>query len=233
MTEHVRELTTADLGWAVETLRRYRDLLVPGAPLLWRPAADADEQHHAFLTRVIGEDGGRGFRTAHALLIASASPRGWIVDDAAVPAGEWPTTGRALWSALAATAAGDAVRFVCPVPDTERRRFADGLGLTLATSWWHKEIPGGTEHDEHTPHVDGATARLVPAPPIYAPGGPVLFLTSVTEPATALASADTAECGAALVVVDQPFADTSSSMVLTEAGFRRHCDFLEGRITQP
>ncbi|MEU3270985.1 hypothetical protein ABZ639_09055 [Saccharomonospora sp. NPDC006951] len=229
----MRDLTPADLDWAVGTLRRYRDDLVPGAPLLWRPAADADEQHRAFLAHLIGDGGGRGFRTSGALLIASPSPHGWVVDDAAVPADSWATTGRALWAALAATAEGETVRFVCPVPDTERRRFADSLGLTLTTSWWHKEIPGGPEHDEHTPHIEGAEARLVPAPPIYAPGGPVLFLTGVTEPAAAVADARAAECGAALVVVDQPPGDPSLSAALAEAGYRRHCDFLEGRIAPP
>jgi hypothetical protein len=229
----VRELTEEDLDWVVERLAMRRAGLVPFAPVYWRPARDADEVHRRFLESVLGR-GGVGFRTADAVMIAAPGRGGiWTVDDAAVGGDQWAGSGQLLWDAVCAAIGGGQVRFVCPTPEAERRRFADEQGLRLRTSWWHATVaPARRARGDGGPHVDGATATLVPAPPIYDPGGPILFLTDVRDASRALASAreEAARLGAPVVVVDQPATDDALNAVLTEAGFYCHCEFLTGTV---
>ncbi|MEI2810920.1 MAG: hypothetical protein V9F00_12210 [Nocardioides sp.] len=75
-------------------------------------------------------------------------------------------------------------------------------------------------------HVDGTRAALVPAPPIYDPGGPILFLHDVRD-LTAIAHSrkEAKRCGSALVVVDQPVGKGDLAQALAKEGFTRHCDF--------
>lgn len=64
--------------------------------------------------------------------------------------------------------------------------------------------------------------RLVPAPPVYDPGGPVLLVTRVLD-ATWLADAEHAAAarGATVSVVSQAPADHALAGLLTAAGYRR------------
>jgi hypothetical protein len=80
--------------------------------------------------------------------------------------------------------------------------------------------------------VDGATAEYVQAPPVNDPGGANLFLRQVSDPAPALASAqhNAAAQGNPLVVVSQMAGDAALVETLETSGFRRHCDFMQGRV---
>ncbi len=80
--------------------------------------------------------------------------------------------------------------------------------------------------------VAGASARLVQAPPVYAPGGPVLFLADVSRADEALPAAisQAPGLGSPVIVVSQSPADLGLAAELTETGFTRHCDFLDGTI---
>jgi hypothetical protein len=229
----VRELTVEDLDWAVAVLARRRAALVPYAPVYWRPAPCAGEIHRSYLRHLITEAGGLGFRTDDALLVAAPGRRGWTIDDAAVPNGGWDSFGRQLWAAFASQVEGDAVRFVCPVPETDRLHFAASLGLEVAESWWHVEVPQSTAgKGVRGPQVDGATVEYVQAPPVYDPGGEILFLRRVSDSARALPSAQhkAAAQGNPLVVVSQMVGDRALVEALESSGFRRHCDFMEGRV---
>lgn len=169
------------------------------------------------------------------MLIATQARRGWVVDDAAVPDGDWDVTGRSLWDAFATHDACQHVRFVCPTPEPERRRFAESVGLRLTESWWHLEVPAVMEPGPgQSPQVVAAAARTVPAPPVYDPGGPILFVQHISNVAAALPSArEQAErLGCPLVVVAQPHDAVELAPDLAAAGFRRHCDFFEG-TTRP
>lgn len=161
-----------------------RRSLVPHAPVLWGPASEADLVHSAFLEHTLAAGGGVGVRTDDGVLVAFRGQDRWEVDDAWVPDGRWGTTGRELWGAFAAHAAGGDVRFVCPTPEVERTAFAEELGLVLECSWWHMHI--GVQHASRgepsrpaaspgqvRPSVAGAAAVLLEAPPTYAPGGRV------------------------------------------------------------
>jgi hypothetical protein len=232
----VRQLTLEDLDWAVAVLARRRAALVPYAPVYWRPASGAADLHRTHLRHVIAEAGGLGFRTDDALLVAVPGRRGWTIDDAAVPDGGWDSVGRRLWAAFASQVEGDAVRFVCPVPETDRLHFAVRLGLEVVESWWHLEIPlTAGRAAARDPKVSGATAVRVQAPPVYDPGGEIQFLRQVSDPARALASAqhNAAAQGNPLVVVSQMVGDAALVEALEASGFRRHCDFVQGRLAVP
>jgi hypothetical protein len=229
----VRELRTADLDWVVERLATRRAGLVPFAPVYWRPARDADQVHRRFLESVLGR-GVVGFRTDDSVMIAAPGRGGsWTVDDASVGGDQWAGDGQLLWNAVCAAIGGGQVRLVCPAPEPERRRFAEEQGLRLRTSWWHATVgAAGRARSDGRPDVDGATATLVPAPPIYDPGGPILFLTDVRDASRALASAreEAARLGAPVVVVDQPATDHALDAVLTGTEFYCHCGFFTGTI---
>lgn len=80
----------------------------------------------------------------------------------------------------------------------------------------------------------GANAQLVTAPRIYDPGGPVLYLTDVHDPASALAVApqEATELGCPVIVVDQPSDDRALAHAVHGDGYQRHCDYLDGPVTR-
>ena len=123
------------------------------------------------------------------------------------------------------------MRFVCPVPEPKRTALAVGLGLTCAETWWHRDL---TERpadfpDDASLQVRGAQGRLVAAPPLYAPGGPVLFVTEFHDRrALAAIERQAASCGAAVSVVTQAPDDGVREALLRTIGYRRTCDFYEG-----
>lgn len=229
-----RTMTVSDVEWAVEVLARRREGLLPHAPLYWRPAVDAIERHRAYLAYLIGEGQGFGFRTDDALMIAASGPHGWTVDDAWVQPDRWEDEGLALWTRTAAEAGtGSAMRFVCPAFEPERTSFARHQGLVLGNSWWHTEVDTSApiENPATEPQVTGSRVALVPAPPVYDPGGPILFLQDVQDVTAIVRSREEAtRCGAPLVVVDQPAGADDLTRALAENGFTRHCDFLIGAV---
>jgi hypothetical protein len=224
----VRPLTVNDVAWAVSRLGDRRAQLEPFAPVFWRPAADAEQRHREFLTYLLTDGGGVGFRTDTALMIAQPAKLGWVIDDAAVHDDTWTGDGEGLWRAVTATVSGH-IRFVCPVPETARQKFARSKGFRRVTSWWHWNGPvTKPAAANNEPSVPGASASLVPAPPIYDPGGPILFLTEVQDSERALAAArlQAQVVGSPVVVVDQPVDNDALDAALTANGFIRHCDFL-------
>ena len=230
----VRRIVIEDLDWIVGRLAQRRAALASHAPVYWRPAADSAQAHRRYLGHVLSKGGGVGFRTDDALLIAAPGRNDrWIIDDAVVPNGEWARTGQLLWNALSSEIARSPVRLVCPVPEPDRAGFARTRGLHLQSSWWHDTIeqirPPAEGHDLR---VEGATASLVPAPRIYDPGGPVLFLTEIRDFARALpaARAEAQRLGSPVVVADQPHSDTALASALQDAGYHRHCCFFDGTI---
>lgn len=223
----VRRLGPSDLDWAAGRLARRRAALVPFAPVFWRPSVDAEQRHREFLTSLL-ENGAVGFRTDDDLVLAHPRGDGWVVDDAAVAADRWESAGRALWEATSGEVSGP-VRWVCPVPEPARLAFVRRQGFEVVESWWHHDTAGPLAAPHPDPDISGAHARLVPAPPVYAPGGPILFLTRVADPAAALvdARARAAGLGAPVVVVGQQSGEAHLVSALESAGFVRHCDFLE------
>lgn len=229
MSTHVRPLTTDDLDWVVESARVRREALAPHAPRFWRPADDAVTRHRAFLDRSLADPATLALRTDHGFLVAVGGETRRVVDDMVVAEGAWVDEGAALLRAvLDATAT---VRLVAPVAEPERRTTAASVGMTVADTWWHRDLPlvqvrgeGGRVELS----TAGARGRLVPAPPVFDPGGSVLLVQEVTgaEPLAAV-EAEAAERGATVSVVPQRPDDLMRELLLVGAGYVRTTDFLE------
>lgn len=225
----VQRLRAEDLGWAIDVLGQRIKHLVPYAPIFWAPAPDRVEKHTNYLRYLLAEGGALGYRTEESVLIAARERDHRLVDDAA-----WHgSDGRRLWDALAADCADESVRVVCPRYEPERLAVFQDAGLRVQETWWLRELPGSSGG---TPGIDvelpGATAFTMPAPPVYAPPGPILTLASYDDlDAAAPAAVSKAEqLGCAGIVVKVPGVDDSAVAPLGAAGLRAHCDFHEGVV---
>lgn len=218
----VRPLTQADLDWAVDLTRQRRERLEVHAPRFWRAAADATERHRAFLSHLIDDDATLSVRTEHGYLVAMDPGPYLLVDDMAVePAEHWAREGVAL---LRHAADLGRLRFVVPGCESERLDAALDLGLEPAEIWWHRDLEPFTGlnvvSEDKSVTVDGAEGRLVPAPPVYDPGGPILLVTSVETPeALARVEQSAARRGAMVSVVPQLPSDVALSRLLNAAGY--------------
>jgi hypothetical protein len=222
-------VTPDDLDWLVAVLRRRREALVPHAPVFWRPAPDADARHRAYLHLLLTESGARAWRTSTSVLVAARRGGGWLVDDLHVEAA---SDALDLWNAFAPACGGDDVRLVAPAYERERAAHAVAAGLSVAETWWLLELDSGGGEPGASVDLAGADADAVTvaAPPVYAPPGPMLFLSAVTGGAALAAAVEQAPAlGSAGVVVNQRAGDAFGP-ALTGLGFRRHCDFFEGVI---
>ncbi|MCW2813332.1 MAG: hypothetical protein JWN84_787 [Nocardioides sp.] len=229
MSPDVRPLTADDLDWVVETTRARREALAPHAPRFWRPVPDATERHRAFLARLLDDPAALALRTDHGHLLALGDATRRVVDDMVVAEGSWADEGVALLRAVVEVTT--TVRFVVPVAETERYAAAEALGLRLVETWWHRDLPlvqvrGEGERVELS--TVGARGRLVPAPPVHDPGGPVLLVLEVeTGAALAALEAEAAERGATVSVVSQRADDLMRELLLVDAGHARTTAFFE------
>ncbi|MDO9495936.1 MAG: hypothetical protein Q7J48_09555 [Nocardioides sp.] len=223
--DDVRPLTGDDLDWVVDLTRERRARLVPLAPRFWRPAADAAARHRAFLAHLVADPGAVTIRTEHGYLVGVERAGRLVVDDMVVdPPEHWATEGVRM---VEHARGSGPLRFVVPASERERMDVALGLGLEPAEVWWHRDLEPGTGLnvvvEDPAVSVAGAAGQLVPAPPVYDPGGPVLLVTSV-ESADALTriQQSAARRGATVAVVAQDLADpgdAATAALLTEAGF--------------
>lgn len=218
----MRPLTDQDVDWVVAETSERRRSLVRHAPRFWNPAADAMQRHREFLAQLISDPDVVSLRTDHAYLIAVRRGQLWLVDDMVVtPPERWGTEGVELLGAVLGLC--ERIRFVVPAFESHRLDAARSVGLLPAECWWHRDIGPSEESgitEDSTLRVDGAEGRLVPAPPVYDPGGPVLLVTDV-ESASALRDIETlaSSRGSRVSVVSQEPADAARATLLTEAGY--------------
>lgn len=229
-TGAVRPLTQQDLDWVVDLARRRGERLVPYAPRFWNPAPAATETHRQFLASLIDAPDVLSARTRHGFLFGMPRGHAWLVDDMAIePDDSWAVEGPTL---LLEAGRNHRVRVVVPVFEAPRRTVAASLGLQVIEAWWHRDLdtvdPTERLDPESAIAVDRAEGRLVPAPPIYAPGGPVLLVTSVDSPA-ALGRIEraAAQRGAPVSVVSQHPADSGLRHLLEAAGYTLTTEFSE------
>lgn len=228
----VRPLVADDVDWVLDLTRARREALAPHAPRFWNPAPDAAARHRAFLAHLVEDPATLTLRTDHGFAIAMPGERRRLVDDMVVAPEAWSTEGEALLRAVLDD--GRPVRLVAPAHEPERRAAAELLGMALVEVWWHRDLPvaqvrGESERIQLT--TDGAAGRLVPAPPVYDPGGPVLLVTDVaTAPALAAIEAEAAGRGATVSVVTQAPEDLVREALLVGAGHRVTTYFFEGAV---
>ncbi len=114
---------------------------------------------------LVAADGG-------ALIAFDRGEKGWLIDDFAVPDDAWPKTGVALLRA-AIERIGATVTVVCAHRDEAKRDALRQFGLQLREEWWVRPANGADESvDESTADF---SAKIISAPPVYDPGGPVLM----------------------------------------------------------
>jgi hypothetical protein len=231
-----RPLTLDDLDWVTGLAAARRARLTPFAPRFWNPSPDARVVHAEFLGRLIGSPDVMAVRSEHGFLFGLPRRGRLLVDDMVVDDmvltddARWPDEGTAMLRHAARAAHPAALRFVCPVPEQARADAARALGLTVAESWWHRDLAGppsapGARAAEPGTEL-GEDCRLVPAPPVYDPGGPVLLVSTVSGP-DALTRAERAAAarGATVSVVSQDPADAALATLLAKAGYRRTTDY--------
>jgi hypothetical protein len=214
----VRPLVPDDLGWVVDLAARRAEQRERFAPRFWRRAADARRIHAGYLGSLVDDPAVPALRTDHLFAFALPQPGFLLVDDAAAEEpGHWAAEGPELFRRLLG---GSAVRFVCPAPEPDRAALALRLGLTIAETWWHRDLAGTHRPVSPGPlRVPGADGRLVTAPPVYAPGGPVLLVTGFDgRPALAEMERAAAARGAVVSVVTHPPEGDATE-------YRRTCDF--------
>ena len=231
-----RQLTKSDLTWVVDLAAARRQRIVPFVPRFWNPAPNAGELHLAFLGSLIDSPEVLSIRTDQGFLFGMPRNDLVFVDDMALEDdSNWPTDGQALLLRAGETSR---VRFVCPVSEEPRTSTASAVGLVNAESWWHRNLEPATDRSSEAEDpvliVDGAEGRLVPAPPVYAPGGPVLLVTQVASPdsLTGIERA-AARRGACVSVVTHQPGDEHMAELLTSAGYKRTTDYYEGTPRLP
>ena len=236
-----RPLTAADLDWVLDLIEPRRRQLAEQAPHFWNPAPGARALHGRFLGGQIADPHLVTLRTDHGFVFAGPRGDGFVIDDFLVDSDDrWPTDGAAL---VRDAVADRSVRIVCPVHELGRYRLAKDLGLTVAESWWTHDLvsgaavePDGAQFpsDRQLPgdgliSVEGTSGRLLPAPPVYAPGGPVLILSRIAAPESlAAAEQQAGAAGATVAVVPQRADDLSRAQLLSAAGYRRTTDYYDG-----
>ena len=121
-------------------------------------------------------------RSQRGFLFALDRGDGWLVDDAVMAEdGDWAQDGVRLLR-HAHERCGH-LRFVVPVMERSRMEAARSVGLLPVEHWWHRDLDtvGSISMDEAGADpivaVEGARGRLVPAPPVYDPRGPVLLVS--------------------------------------------------------
>jgi len=136
--DDVRPLTLEDLEWVLQVGGHRRERIEGYAPCLWRPAPDARMRHNEFLADQIQNPQVVSVRTDHGFAFAARRGEEFHVDDMALDDDHlWPHDGSAL---LKAVSQRNDLRFVCPIPEPERRQTAIHLGMIFVESWWHRDL---------------------------------------------------------------------------------------------
>ncbi|HUF33952.1 MAG TPA: hypothetical protein VMN58_12170 [Acidimicrobiales bacterium] len=119
--------------------------------------------------------------------------------------------------------------------DTAKRQMLSDLGLTVVSRWWVCPLDPSQPAEVGFAEVElaGVTAMLVPAPPVYAPGGPVCILGNIDSEVAVRAVAEAEAAGAVLAVVTRdaaPDPAPQEERMLTAAGFDNVSEFFEGHL---
>jgi hypothetical protein len=230
-----------DFDWAAELLDRRRRAYEAYSPVFWRPAQGIAAAHAAFLRTTAARPDAVALRTAGGFAVSIAHEGRCFVDDFAVEEPElWATEGRDLLLATWAAARSDeqaTLRVVTARRDEPKRDLLVELGLTVAARWWVKELEPASAASAWGPvTLEGAPALIMPAPPVYDPGGPVCLLGDIASDQAGAAAAAAASLGAVLAIVQRERATSavpSDDPALDAAGFHNPSEFYEGDPASP
>jgi hypothetical protein len=192
------------------------------SPVFWRVAADDRNRHRPFVELLVQSPEVVTLVAGGGAAIALDRGRaGWLVDDFAVAEDDaWPTTGAALLDAVRRRVAGS-LTVVCAWRHEAKRAVLRAAGLTPYEAWWVRVPTDPGDGDGKPLPVSGTVADLVPAPPVYDPGGPALVVRELPATGAAVAAVlgRAAAEGAAVVVVPVAAGDRDRIDLLRVAGF--------------
>jgi len=231
-----RVMRAEDFAWAASLMEQRRARYARYSPVFWRPAEGAADAHGQFMEATAGRDGAVALRTEHGFVLSYPHEGRCFVDDFAVERDElWATEGRellvAIWSA-ARSMDQSVLRAVTARRDTPKVAMLAGAGLMVTARWWVKELtPAGAVTTFGLVTMADVEALVMPAPPVYDPGGPVCLLGNVDASRAIEAAVAAAECGAVLAIVQRDGSSEkapASEPELEAAGFHNPSEFYEG-----
>jgi hypothetical protein len=203
----ITELASGDAPWAAALMERRRREYERYSPVFWRPAVGAAGLHARFLRRQIESDQTIALRTDHGFAICQRRQAEGFVDDFTVdPPGRWDADGAELLLALAQRLAAGGVhvlRVVTAQADAPKTALLRRCSLVVAEQWWVRELTPAVAPSAFC-RVDGPSfsGLLIPAPPVYDPGGPVYLADRASPEATGDGIARTAAShGAVLAII--------------------------------
>lgn len=232
-------MTADDAAWAAGLMERRRAVYADYSPVFWRPRPGVTGLHARFLGRQIGSPGFVALRTGHGFLIGQRRGQEGSIDDFAVDeTATWNGDGTALLRAAWQRWESDgveAVRVVTAHADQDKCTMLATLGLELAEQWWVRELepaPAPPGHLASAGKVSGTgfAGRLVAAPPVYDPGGPVLDVSDLADGADlAVVAREAAGLGAVLLVLPAAPGSRWSDRVADLPGWTVASDWYLGR----
>jgi hypothetical protein len=210
MRPSVRRMSAEDSGWAAALMERRREVYASYSPVFWRPARGVTAAHAAFLGGKVSKGRVVGRRTDRGFIIGEVRGSEGFVDDFGVEADvDWVEDGVALlcsvWPILAEQGA-NMVRVVSAAADHPKVEMLRSCSLELVEQWWVKPVdPVGAPTATGRTDGCGFSGTVSSAPPVYDPGGPVLFVDQLADgtPTGALEQ-QAAERGVLLVIVPVP-----------------------------
>ena len=127
----------------------------------------------------------------------------------------------------------NALRVVTARRDEPKRQMLIEPGLAPAARWWVKELTPTAPAQPYGPiTLVDIEAQLVPAPPVYDPGGPVCLLGALDSAKAAVAAERAAAAGAVLAIVQREGDGTpvpAADPLLEAAGYHNPAEFYQGR----
>ena len=231
----IRPATADDAGWMADLLEVRRREHARWSPVFWHPADDARAAHEPFLARLVASDSVVALRDDHGFVIADRGGDRCTVDDFAVDdSSRWATHGHLLLVAawrLQHERGAKRARVVTAQRDAPKLTMLLDAGLEIAEEWWVKPLAPRGPAVEHGPlAVDGAEVVVMPAPPVYDPGGPVALVSPLDDHGVLPAVEERAAAAGAVVAVAR-LVDGDARPAVEAAGYAPASAFLEGAPT--
>jgi hypothetical protein len=232
----VRALTTDDVPWMVDVMAQRRALHALLSPIFWKASPHAREVHAPHLAGAVVSERHCGLRTDAGFVLAEVQdaatppwfsdvPLGFVDDFAVTDDAFWSDDGAALlrvaWDELHGRGV-ESLRVVTARRDAPKVALLESLGLAVGESWWVIAASGERAPEANYGPIDhaGVTALVIPAPPVYDPGGPVL-LTLALDGVVVVPElpAIAANLGAVLVIVSTKPSTPELAEAVGAAGF--------------
>lgn len=232
-------MTDEDFEWAAALMERRREAYERFSPVFWKPAEGVRAQHAGFMRSQVHAGSAVAVRSDNGFLVAAIREDRYDVDDfAVVTEDQWATEGRLLLESVVAfgpAPRASGLRVVTARRDLPKRQMLQALGLTVVSRWWVKPLAPSHSGEVGAGAValTGVTAFFGPAPPVYAPGGPVCILGDIDSDIAVQAATEAAQKGAVLAVVTRnmsPDEPPENEPVLSAAGFDNASEFFEGHV---